>query len=114
MFQQLIAISIIAIIIFRLFLQVRKEKIGKAEFYLWLFFWLTAGLAIVFIRRIDAFVASLGFSASGIDVLLYAAAAVLFYLIFRLRLRVERTERNITRLVREMALKDGVSKNNKS
>ncbi len=74
------------------------------EFYFWLIFWL-GSLALVFgLKQLDAFVRWLGFSASGIQVLLYLGVAVLFYLIFRLRLRLERMEENITKMVESMAL----------
>ncbi len=42
----------------------------------------------------------------GIEVLLYLGIAVLFYFIFRLRLKLEKIEKNITKIIREMAIKD--------
>jgi hypothetical protein len=63
-------------------------------------------MIIVFsLKKIDQFVANLGFSSSGIDVLLYLTIVFLFYIIFRLRLRMEKIERNITTIVREVSLK---------
>ncbi|KKQ54143.1 MAG: hypothetical protein US83_C0002G0102 [Candidatus Falkowbacteria bacterium GW2011_GWC2_38_22] len=75
------------------------------EFLFWLFFWLLAGLTIVLLKEIDALVAYLGFSATGINALLYLSVAILFYLIFKLRLKLEKTEREITKIVRAIALK---------
>ncbi len=106
MLQQIIALIIIAFFASRLFWQKRKKRIGANEFIFWLVFWGLAALAVIFLKRIDAVVAELGFSGSGIEVLLYAGVVVLFYFIFRLRLRLEKIERDITKIVRELAVKD--------
>lgn len=105
MFQQILALIVIAFFLARLFWQKQKQLISGSEFIFWLAFWFFAGLAIVALKQIDRLVASLGFSGSGIEVLLYLAIAILFYLIFRLRLRLEKTERDLTKIVRAIALK---------
>ncbi|PIT93898.1 DUF2304 domain-containing protein, partial [Candidatus Falkowbacteria bacterium CG10_big_fil_rev_8_21_14_0_10_43_11] len=46
----------------------------------------------------------LGFTASGINVLLYLGVALLFYFIFRLRIRLAKVEGEITKVVREIAI----------
>ena len=79
-------------------------KISGNEFIFWLIFWATVAIAIVGLKWIDRIVANLGFSGSGIDVLLYIGVVVLVYFIFRLRLRLEKIERDITKIVREIAL----------
>ncbi len=104
MLQQVFALIIIAFFLFRLIWQKSKKQISFAEFIFWLFFWIIATIAIIFIKKIDNLVASLGFSSTGIDVLFYLGTLVLFYLIFRLRIRLEKIERNITKIVREIAL----------
>lgn len=88
----------------------RKNLINRSEFIFWLIFWLLSGLAIAAIKKIDELAAALGFSAEGIEILFYLAVVIAFYLIFRLRLRQEKIERNITKIVRKIALDD---KNNK-
>jgi hypothetical protein len=62
-------------------------------------------IVIILLKKIDQFVANLGFSSSGIDVILYLSIVFLFYIIFRLRLRMEKLERNITKIIREIAIK---------
>lgn len=86
-------------------MQKKKKRVSGVEFYFWLIFWLFVGIIIIFIKKIDYLVASLGFSSSGIDAILYLSVAVLFYLIFKLRLKLEKTEREITKIVRAIALK---------
>ncbi len=106
MFQRILALIIVLFFLSRLFWQKRKKQIGANEFIFWLVFWCLVGVLIFNLKQIDRIVAFLGFSASGIDILLYLGIAVLFYLIFRLRLRLEKMEKDITTIVRNMALKD--------
>ncbi len=106
MFQQTIALIIIAFFLARLFWQKQKKQIGAGEFIFWLVFWLLAAIAMICLKWIDRLVAGLGFSAMGIEVLLYIAVAILFYFIFRLRLRLEKIEKDITKIVRNIALKN--------
>jgi len=104
MFQQIIALIIIAFFLSRLFWQKQKNQIRVNEFIFWLIFWLLAAGAIIALRWIDKFVASLGFSGSGIDVLIYVSIVILFYLVFKLRLRMEKIEKDTTKIVRNIAL----------
>lgn len=104
MFQQTIAIIIIAAIVARIIILKKNKKITASEFVFWLIFWSVAAILIAGIRWIDKFVAGLGFSGSGIEVLLYLAVAVLFYFNFRLRLKVEKMDNDITKIVRRLAL----------
>ncbi len=114
MFQQIIALIVIIFFISRLFWQKSKKKISQSEFNFWVFFWVVGALSIVNIKKIDVIVANLGFSATGIDVLLYLAVILLYYLVLRLRLREERMEKNITKLTREISLKEYENKNSSS
>jgi len=104
--QQIIALIIIAFFVSRLFWQRRKKRVSAGEFVFWLVFWSLAALAVLFLKWIDAFVAKLGFSGSGIEVLIYAGVVVLFYFIFRLRLRLEKIEKDISKITEEMAIRN--------
>ena len=105
MLQQIIAILIIIFFLTRLFLQRKNKQVNRTEFLFWLGFWFLAISLIVFIKKIDVLVAGLGFSATGIDVLLYLSVAIFFYFLFRLRLKLEKMDREITKIIREIALK---------
>lgn len=104
MFQQVIALVVIIYFVIRLVIQKRKKSINNYEFFMWFVFWAISGLAIVFIKKIDIFVASIGFSGSGIDVLIYISIVLLFYFVFKLRIRLEKQERNITKIIRDISI----------
>lgn len=104
MFQQIIALIIICFFLARLLWQKQKKQIGGGEFLFWLSFWIVAAAAIAGIKWIDKLLAQLGFSGSGIEVLFYLAVIILFYLIFKIRLRQEKQEKEITKITRKIAL----------
>ena len=104
MLQQIIALIIISFFLARLFWQKQKKKIQAGEFLFWLVFWVVAALAIIFIQQIDRLVAELGFSGSGIEILFYLAVVILFYLVFRIRIKLAKIEKDITKLVRDKSI----------
>ncbi len=106
MLQQVIALIIILIFLARLFWQKQKNDISVNEFLFWLIFWVLSALVIIFIKWIDQFVANLGFSGRGIEILFYLGVLLLFYLIFKLRLKMEKIEKDITKIVRELTFRD--------
>ena len=106
MLQQIIALIIIVWFISRLVWQKKKNYIGANEFLFWLIFWLVSASLIISLKSVDKLVSELGFSGSGIEVLLYLSVAILFYFVFRLRLRFEKIEKDITKIVKNIALKD--------
>jgi hypothetical protein len=105
MLQQLSASIIILFFIIRLISQKKRGQINNNEFGLWLAFWLLALAAIIFLKKIDFLVASLGFSGAGINVLVYLAVLVLIYLVFRLRLSQAKIERQLSDLNQELTLR---------
>ena len=106
MIQSSVALIIIVLFIFRLAWQSYRNRVTRAEFVFWLSFWSISALLIIFIKDIDRLVASLGFSGSGIQILLYLAVALIFSQIFRLRLKLESVERNITKLAEAKSSKE--------
>lgn len=112
MWQQIIALILIIIFITRLSLLKKKGEILKNEYIFWMIFWSLAGLAILFLKQLDTLLIDFGFSGGGINFLLYLAVLFLFYLIFRLKLKILDLDTKITKLLRELALKDDNKNNN--
>lgn len=104
MFQQIAALLIISFFYFRAVRQRSDQKISHNEFVFWSIFWLITALLVIFIKRIDFLVKSLGFSASGIEALIYLSILIIFHLIFRLRMRLEKMEKEMTKITRANAL----------
>jgi len=104
MLQELLALAIILFFLIRLGWQFYKDQIPKSQFIFWLIFWFVTGLLILYIKSIDQLAARLGFSSSGIQLLLYVAVALIFYFIFRLRLKVARLEKDLTKINQALTL----------
>jgi len=99
MLQKVLALIIIVFFLAKLLWQQHERRLSWTEFFFWLIFWLLSAIAILMLDDVDKLVARLGFSGSGIDVLLYVGFALLLYLVFRLRLRLEKIDRKLTTLV---------------
>ncbi len=106
MIQQILAGLIIIFFLSKLINQWKKKAISFNEFIFWLIFWVLAILIVAFIKQIDKIVINLGFSSSAINLAFYIAVLFLFYLIFKMRLKIVKIEKNITDLARKISLKE--------
>jgi hypothetical protein len=82
----------------------KKGDITKGEFVFWSVIW----LAVIIIALIPSFATPMAeFLGIGraVDVMIYLSILVLFYLVFRMYVKLEKTEQEITQLVRKIALK---------
>ena len=110
-----IQILIIAFILFalaRTFWQFRHGRLTLAWLIFWIAFWILAGV-VVLLPQTTSIVASLVGVGRGADLVIYVSLLALFYLVFRLFVRIEEVEREITRFVRAIALEDVKEEENK-
>lgn len=89
--------------IWRLIVKFKKVELKNSEFWLWLLFWILAGV-VAWLPGITTEAANLLGIGRGADLVFYVSLIVLFYLIFRIYLKLEKMERNITKLVRRDAI----------
>ncbi len=83
----------------------RRGGISFRQLALWSLLWL--GMAGVVLRPETASIVARRIGVGrGADVVVYLSLAAIFYLLFRLLARLEDHERQITRLARELALRD--------
>lgn len=106
---QYIATGLIAIILIQLIIRVIKDRTQFFKLLFWGVFW---GIALVFIwlptNTIDKLGQLFGVGR-GIDVLVYLSIIFLFYYIFRQNDKVNKLEKQITKLVRELAKQNAKS-----
>lgn len=105
MLIQIILIAAIILIILRLIYKLKIKEINPQQFFSWLFLWLVAILAIGQPKLTVVLANQVGIGR-GVDLVIYVAIIVIFYLMFRLLLRLEQIEKNITKIVRDDALKN--------
>lgn len=105
LFIQLLALIFFAYTLSRTIVRWRNRTISKGELFLWLGVWLFLGL-VVLVPDLSTVVANAMGIGRGADFVLYVAVALLFYLVFRTYVVIERLEQQITQLVRQLALED--------
>jgi len=82
----------------------RNRKLTFPWFLFWVIIW--GGVGVVAFLPAVSYVLAHSFGIQqGFDFLIYLSILVLFYLVFKLFMRVESMSRNITALVRELALR---------
>jgi len=102
---QIIATVIILSIFLQLIRKILKDKASLTKIVFWVLFW---GIALVVIWLPKEIIDSLGsiFGVGrGIDVLVYLSIVLLFYFNFKQVERMDKLEKDITRIVREVAKK---------
>ncbi len=99
----------IFIVLFALFMlartwkQFRAGRLRKRELGFWLLFWIVLGVAAVLPETTEVAAHLVGVGR-GVDLAIYLALIALFYLVFRLYVKIEDVERDMTKLVRKIAL----------
>ncbi|HOY55864.1 MAG TPA: DUF2304 domain-containing protein [bacterium] len=108
MLIQIIISIFIFFVLWRLIGRFKKADLKISEFMGWLLFWLVAGVA-VWVPNFLTSLANLVGIGRGADLVLYLGMILVFYFIFRIYTRLEKMERNITKIVRQDALKAAAS-----
>lgn len=101
--------SLFLIFVFFAFWNVVKRKrdgaLGPKGMWFWLVFWLFAGIAVLYPNSTQVIAGYLGIGR-GADLVLYVSLAVIFYLLFKLHVKIEVVGRDITKVVRREALEN--------
>ncbi len=99
---QIMAVVFVTFAASRAVLRAKDKKINMIELLFWLGIW--GGLIfVVFFPSVISYIANLLGIGRGIDVIVYTSIGLLFYLIFRLYVKLEESEREITKVVREIS-----------
>ncbi|MBI5254790.1 DUF2304 domain-containing protein [Candidatus Falkowbacteria bacterium] len=99
---QLIIFLFVLIVIVKLIKRLRTRDISLPIFLLWLLFWIGAA-AITWKTVILDRLADLVGVGRGADLVIYCSLLVLFYLIFRIFVRLDKQEKQISEIVRSIA-----------
>lgn len=82
----------------------RADELTGREVSLWLIFWIAAS-AVAIQPNLTARAAELFGVGRGADFVVYLSLALLFFVVFRLMVKIEKLNREITAVVRKDALK---------
>ena len=105
---QILAILFALFALSRAILRMKDGNLSMHEFLLWNVIWITI-LIFAFVPDVSTIIANLFGIGRGVDFLLYVSVIVLFYLIFRLYVKTEKAEQDITKLVSYVALNKNIN-----
>ncbi|MCB9802589.1 DUF2304 domain-containing protein [Candidatus Nomurabacteria bacterium] len=103
MWLQILITIFIVLILAKVFRQWRQERTTLFVFLSWSFLWL-AILLVFWVPEITSYLANFLGVGRGADLIIYLSIVVIFYLIFKIFIRLNKTDRQITKLVREDAI----------
>lgn len=104
-FAQIILFLIFIFLFLKTFFKWRKKELSLGETLGWSLLWFFGLILSVKPDTASYFAKILGIGR-GVDLAIYTALIVLFYLHFALMVRLEKTNREITRLTRQKALEN--------
>lgn len=109
MIVPIIVTVFVAFAVSRVFLRFRAGDMSLNEFLFWLFIWGAIEVIVWIPKFLDQIAHQIGIGR-GIDAVVYGAVLILFYLTYRVYVKAEFIEREITSLVRRLALKEKINK----
>lgn len=100
---QLLLILFVIFAVYKTFARLRKREITRAQFIFWCVVWGAIAAAALFPEWTTVVANRFGVGR-GTDFLLYLSVAVLLYTSFKLTVRMQKLDRDITKVVRRDAL----------
>jgi len=101
-FIQIILLVLVLVILWRLYQRLAAGELTRREFVEWFLLWLAAGYLVI-VPETSSYLATVVGVGRGSDLV---AIILVFYLLFKIFLRLERSERALTTIVRQLALKN--------
>lgn len=81
-----------------------KGTLGVKGTFFWILFWVGVSLVVMWPNSVQMIARVFGIGR-GSDFVLYISVITLFFLVFRLHIKIENMNRDVTKVVREKALK---------
>ena len=109
---QIIILIAIAIILYKAIVRLKNKQISIYLFLVWLGLWIVVAVIDIYpiiITKI-AFFVGIG---RGVDLIIYSSIFILFYVIFRMHLKITGLENKLTKIIRKNAEQRVESKNEK-
>lgn len=102
---QVLLLTLAILVMILVILRYRQRRIGALPFFLWLLLWIGAAIVILFPNSTMVVARLLGIGR-GADLVLYLGVILILYLLFRMFVRLEYLDREITQIVRTLALRE--------
>lgn len=106
--MQLIQIILILFFVGAIYKVFERKKTGDLSVrssVLWIIFWIISGV-VVLVPDSTFYLAKIFGVGRGADMVVYFSLAGLFFIVFRLMIKIEKLNREITSIVRDKAIKE--------
>jgi hypothetical protein len=103
--SQVILSVFILFILLKTWCSYRAKQISNSFFILWILLWLI-GLFVIFYPGFLTKIANLLNIGRGVDFALYVSIILIFYLIYKINLKIGKINRDLTKVVRKIAIKN--------
>lgn len=105
MLIQIFIVAFASFAVLRLIFKFRKKVLRAGEFVFWMALW-TVAAVIAIIPETTNYLAGVLGVGRGADLVMYVSIIALFYAVFRIFVRIEKMERDMTKVVRRMAIEE--------
>ena len=102
---KIILILFILFAVIKVAMRYKDKNISLQEFILWTIFWFITAFLVLF-PDITSYAANLVGVGRGVDLVIYLAILILFYLMFRALVKLDKVEKEVTKVVRKVALEE--------
>ena len=103
--SKLFSVLLAAIAISKSYVDFRARVESVQMFMFWIVTWATIVIVAVFPRTVDYLIA-LGSGRTGLGTFFGMSLVFLFFVVYRMYVKLERIEQNLTKTIQELALKD--------
>ncbi len=102
---QIVFIVFSSVALFGVVKRYKEGLLGPKGLIFWFLFWVAVILVVIWPNSTSVIASFFGIGR-GVDFITYSAIAILFFLLFRLHIKLESIGRDITKLIRDRALED--------
>ncbi|MFA6197923.1 MAG: DUF2304 domain-containing protein [Patescibacteria group bacterium] len=105
MLIKLILLVFIVLVLFGVIKRYRKKELSAKELVLWSSLWVLVSIAIMLPQTTDLLAAKVGVGR-GLDLMVVISIMALFYVNYKMVSKIERIEKDITTIVRTVAINE--------
>jgi len=105
MILQIFVSILVLVVLFEVYRSFYKKELSKLSFVFWLIIWCSI-FTIVWYPNITQYIATLFNIRRAIDSVVYLSIVIMFYLLFRVLLKLERLEHKLEGFIRKTVLTD--------
>lgn len=103
MIIKVVIILFVLFVLFRTFLRFKQKDITGRELSIWTIFWLLVAGATIAPQQTDIIAQAVGVGR-GADLLVYLSIITLFFLVFKVIVKLEKIDKDVTSVVRNTAI----------